>query len=93
MSGMDLSVGARNRRAGGRQAINSGGIAEHSPKEWSWVGCKGIWVLAVFPSLNFELLQCQPGQLDAFLRNCTAWLAGEECQYTHRVPGIVGEDL
>jgi hypothetical protein len=45
---MDHSVGARNRRAGGRQAINSGGIAEHSTKEWSWVGCKGIGVLAVF---------------------------------------------
>ena len=79
MSGMDHSVGARNRRAGGRQAINSGGIAEHSTKEWSWVGCKGIGVLAVFPSLNFELpispsTPRLPGQLDAFLRNCTAWL-------------------
>ena len=54
MSGMEHSVGARNRRAGGRQAINSGGIAVHSTKEWSQGGCKEIRILAVFPSLNFE---------------------------------------
>ncbi len=30
VSGLEHSVGARNRRAGGRQAINSGGIAERS---------------------------------------------------------------
>ena len=93
MSGMDLSVGARNRRGGGRQAIDSGGIAEHSTKEWSWVGCNGIRVLAVFPSLNFEL----PVPVSTWPAGCFPeelyCLAGEECQYTHRVPGIVGEDL
>ncbi len=68
-------MGARNRLAGGRQAINSGGIAMHSSKEWSRGGCKGICVLAVFPTLHF------PEELYG--------MAGEECQYTHRVPGLV----
>ena len=46
--------------AGVRPAIISGRIAVHSgySKEWSRGGCKGIRVLAVFHSLNFELPVC-----------------------------------
>ncbi len=40
MSGTQHLEGARNRLAGVRQAINSGGIAVHSTKEWSRGGHK-----------------------------------------------------
>ena len=44
--------------AGVKPAIILGGIAVHSTNEWSRGGCKGICVLAVFHSLNFELPVC-----------------------------------
>ena len=48
MSGMEFSVGARNRGAGGMLAINCDAIGMHSSMKWSEGACKGICVLAVF---------------------------------------------